>query len=203
MDYDVDVLVQNIKTLCKQQNITLAKLWNDVFGVQKIISHFKYYPPKFDELKKIADYFHVSVPTLTQKIIEPQIDVDGSLFVDNFKSLCEKEKLSLGDACQQIFNGRKNIYRWRYTPPSIYTIQQIADYFHAPIEELIGQPVEPPALSSDPQNKPAEPEQQDKSESSNLKILFRNAPDLTEDNLNTINDMVSFLLNKQKKQNND
>ena len=72
-----------------------------------------------------------------------------------------------------------------------------------PIEELIGQPAEPSTPASTPQNKPIESEKQDKSGSSNLKILFRNAPDLTEDNLNTINDMVSFLLDKQKKQNND
>ena len=136
-------------------------------------------------------------------MIDPPVYIDGEKLTFNFKRLCKEHQINLRDATQQIFNGRKNIYQWKFAPPNIYAVQQIADYFHVPIEELIGQPVESPIPSSTSQNKSTEPEQQDKSGSSNLKILFRNASDLTEDNLNTINDMVSFLLDKQKKQNND
>lgn len=203
MDYDVNVLIQNIRTLCAKQNISLAQFWSEVFGVQKNFTNFRHYPPKMEDVQRMANYFHVSPLTLTHTVIDPPMRINGETVVENFKKLCDEHNLTMRAASQNIFGLRKNFSQWRWTAPSIDTIQQIADYFHVPIEELIGQPVEPPALSSDPQNKPAEPEQQDKSESSNLKILFRNAPDLTEDNLNTINDMVSFLLNKQKKQNND
>ena len=203
MDYDVNVLIQNIKTLCKKQSISLAQLWHDIFGVQKNISQFSEYPLKENEIEKVAEYFNVSVTTLTQTIIDPPVYIDGEKLTFNFKRLCKEHQINLRDATQQIFNGRKNIYQWKFAPPNIYAVQQIADYFHVPIEELIGQPAEPSTPASTPQNKPIESEKQDKSGSSNLKILFRNAPDLTEDNLNTINDMVSFLLDKQKKQNND
>lgn len=203
MDYDVDVLIQNIKTLCKKQSISLAQLWHDIFGVQKNISQFSEYPLKENEIEKVAEYFNVSVTTLTQTIIDPPVYIDGEKLTFNFKRLCKEHQINLRDATQQIFNGRKNIYQWKFAPPNIYAVQQIADYFHVPIEDLIGQPLETPAPNPAPQNKSTQSEESTESETSDLKILFRNAHDLSEDNLKTLNEMASFLLDKQKKQNND
>lgn len=203
MDYDVDVLIQNIKTLCKKQSISLAQLWHDIFGVQKNISQFSEYPLKENEIEKVAEYFNVSVTTLTQTIIDPPVYIDGEKLTFNFKRLCKEHQINLRDATQQIFNGRKNIYQWKFAPPNIYAVQQIADYFHVPIEDLIGQPLETPAPNPAQQNKSTQSKESTESETSDLKILFRNAHDLSEDNLKTLNEMASFLLNKQKKQNND
>lgn len=199
MDYDVNVLIQNIRTLCAKQNISLAQFWSEVFGVQKNFTNFRHYPPKMEDVQKMANYLHVSPLTLTHTVIDPPIRINGETVVENFKKLCDEHNLTMRAASQNIFGLRKNFSQWRWTAPPIDTIQQIADYFHVPIEELIGQPIETPVSYPTPQDKPAQSEKPTESETSDLKILFRNAHDLSEDNLKILNEMASFLLNKQKK----
>lgn len=203
MGYDVDVLIQNIRTLCAKQNISLAQFWSEVFGVQKNFTNFRHYPPKMDDIQKMANYFHVSPLTLTHTVIDPPMRINGETVVENFKKLCDEHNLTMRAASQNIFGLRKNFSQWRWTAPPIDTVQQIADYFHIPIEDLIGQSLETPISRSEPQDKPVQTEEQNGLEAPDLKILFRNASNLTDDNLKMLNDMVSFLLDKQKKQNND
>lgn len=191
---DPELVVQNIKTLCKQNKIAIPKMWADVFGIQKNIYRLKDHPLTAQELQQIADYFNITIDDLTQKQLGSTLQ-EAETFYKNFSYQCKIHNLPIRNADVTIFGHRKNMYQWQYTLPNKQIIEQIADYFHIPVEKLIAPQFYPEEIKEEIQD---ETEKQPE-----LKILFRNAPNLTTDNLNTINDMVSFLLDKQKKQNND
>ena len=196
MDYNVDVLIQNIKTLCTNNDIPIAQFWNDIFGVQKKFSRMHQYPPTNEELERIAKYFHVTVDALLYTKITPSPKINGEILLNNIRRLCNFHQTPISNLDMKIFGTRKNFYQWKYNPPSRQVIQQIADFFNVPIESLIEEQPNIKQIAKQTTTPYL-------AETSDLKILFRNAPNLTADNLNTINDMVSFLLDKQKKQNND
>ena len=191
MEYDANVLIQNIKTLCRMKGISLPTLWNDVFHVQKNLTRIKQSPMKWSEIEQIAQYFDQDPYTLVSQPIDFPQKIQGEVLLSNIHRLCDLNKIPFSTLDNRIWGTRKNLYQWRRNPPSVPVIQEVADFFHVPIESLIDEQPNIEQLIKTA----ARPKQPD---SAQLQTLFRNAANLTPNDLNTVNDMVRFLLSQHK-----
>lgn len=64
--------------------------------------------------------------------------MDGSLLIDNIRSLCKKNKVSLSKLETDLYLSPGLISRWNKNTPSLDKIADIADYFGVTIDELVG-----------------------------------------------------------------
>lgn len=58
---DNEKMIENIRTLCKSNNITPSKLEEELGFSQGLISRWKDKTPSLDKIVDIADYFHISL----------------------------------------------------------------------------------------------------------------------------------------------
>lgn len=64
------VLVNNIKKLCKDRNVSISTLEKDLFMSPGLISRWTKTTPALDRVVEIANYFHVSVDSLVDTMKE-------------------------------------------------------------------------------------------------------------------------------------
>lgn len=61
---DNQILVENIRALCKKNNVSITKLETNLFLSPGLISRWAKSSPAFDKIMDIADYFGVSIDEL-------------------------------------------------------------------------------------------------------------------------------------------
>ena len=64
------LLVNNIKKLCKDRNVSISTLEKDLFMSPGLISRWAKTTPALDRVVEIANYFHVSVDSLVDTMKE-------------------------------------------------------------------------------------------------------------------------------------
>ena len=80
------MLFDNVKRLCKQKGITIARLEREVGVGNGSIQKWKKTSPSSDNLKKVADYFDVPVDFLLDRD-EIKLSSDSKVFAITYNSL--------------------------------------------------------------------------------------------------------------------
>lgn len=65
------MIVNNIRALCEQRNMTIAALEREVGIANGVIGGWKKHAPRLDKAKAVADYFGVTVDDLLRAEPEP------------------------------------------------------------------------------------------------------------------------------------
>lgn len=82
------MIYENVKRLCDNRGISIRKLEQDIGMGNATIRGWQWRTPRIDTLKKVADYFNVTVDELTGGIT-PEQEV-----IEMAKKIYEDEKLS-------------------------------------------------------------------------------------------------------------
>lgn len=64
---EVRMIVSNIRTLCKARNMTIARLEKETGLSNGSIARWDEHSPSVERVKKVADYFGVSLDSIVQK----------------------------------------------------------------------------------------------------------------------------------------
>lgn len=67
-------LIENIRSLCKKNKVSISKLENDLFFSPGLISRWNKSSPSLDKIADIADYFGVSIDELIGRSNSPSND---------------------------------------------------------------------------------------------------------------------------------
>lgn len=57
--------------------------------------------------------------------------------LDNIKRLCHERNVSLADVERACGLGKKSIYAWGMSAPSVERAKRVADYFGVTVDELL------------------------------------------------------------------
>ena len=106
------MLIERIKELCKAQGISIPKLEDRLGFGAGTISKWKTSSPSADKIKKVAEYFHVSVDYL--------LGVEDSAYYTNAETELMIQKLRNNPHFRIMFDDMKDM--------DIKTLEKIVDF---------------------------------------------------------------------------
>lgn len=109
-------IVNNIKSLCEEQNITIGELEKSLGFSQGLISRWDKNSPSIDKVLAVSDFFKVSLDYLFGKIHDASSTTLETLFIDkllsetkNYSLNWKESNRSLTEAENKIFTTLTNI----------------------------------------------------------------------------------------------
>lgn len=120
---------QNYVRLCNKAGISPSAAAVEMGIAKPTVSRWKSgSKPNSATLQKIADYFHVSVESLTD---------ETNVFYNNFLRLCSMTKESPSGVAKAIGLSNAAANGWKNGKiPTDVTLQKLSAHFHVPVESL-------------------------------------------------------------------
>lgn len=120
---------QNYVRLCNKAGISPSAAAVEMGIAKPTVSRWKSgSKPNSATLQKIADYFHVSVESLTD---------ETNVFYNNFLRLCSMTKESPSGVAKAIGLSNAAANGWKNGKiPTDVTLQKLSVHFHVPVESL-------------------------------------------------------------------
>lgn len=149
---DSSPIYERIRDLAQQHKISLAELERSLQFSNGIISTWKFSNPSIDKVKKVANYFNVSIDYLlgNNDSVDPQDQQILEMFrkptnglsagKNRLKELRNQRKLTLDDIEEKtgIKRGTYSNYENGKTEPKMETWQKLADYFGTSVSYIKG-----------------------------------------------------------------
>ncbi|MBC1548833.1 helix-turn-helix transcriptional regulator [Listeria sp. FSL L7-1434] len=120
---------------------------------------------------------------------------------ERIKKLAESRDKSLQDVAEELNFSRNLIYRWQSSSPKGSDLEKVADYFNVSVDYLLGRTDKMDWVQYDEEN--SEGIKKGVSGAKMFDTIAAHAKDrdadLTEEDLQQINDFVNFIIDKHKK----
>ena len=132
---------KNLCKLCNQKSTTPTTMVNDLgIAVGNVTRWKNGSAPRYTTLKKIADYFSISVDELFGNETEKN---DSTTFQENLCELCARAGITPTTLVSVLNISRGSVTHWKQGKiPHYQTQQKIADYFGISVDELLGNDTE-------------------------------------------------------------
>lgn len=129
-------LVEKIKSLAQEKNITIAELERKTNISNGQIRKWDNITPGVDKVKLVADFFNISVDELLSE--DTSSDKTSPEILEKIKSLANENNITISELEKKTNLGNGTISRWDKRTPGVDKIQKVADYFDVSTDYLLG-----------------------------------------------------------------
>lgn len=137
-------LTENIKRLCRKNNISIYQLEDNLGFGRNTIYQWNKCTPGIDKVQAVAEYFQTDINQLVNS--QP-----NETLVERITRLAKKQNLSVADLAIKLGLSRTSIYAWKTSSPKAETLEIVADYFGVSIDYLLNRQTPNTLLSKDAQ----------------------------------------------------